>query len=48
MLGLTIFSATIAYTALNLYLLSKILPVPITLIPQTSGYRSETRQPVSA
>ena len=48
MLGLTLFSATIAYTALNLYLFSKILPVPITLIPQTSGHRFETRQPVSA
>ena len=48
MLGLTLFSATIAYTALNLYLFAKILPVPITLIPQTSGYLSETQQPVSA
>ena len=48
MLGLTIFSATIAYTALNLYLLSKILPVPIMLIPQPSGHHADTRQPVTA
>ena len=48
MLSLTIFGATLAYTALNLYLLAKIVPVPITLIPETTIYRSETRQPVTA
>ncbi len=48
MLGLTIFGATLAYTALNLYLLAKIIPVPITLMPQTANYRSQTRTRVTA
>ncbi len=48
MLGLTIFGATLAYTALSLYLLAKIQPIPISLIPETARYRSETRQPVTA
>ena len=40
MLGTTIIGATLAYTALNLYLLAKIMPVPITLMPQTFDNRS--------
>lgn len=44
MLGTTILGATLAYTALNLYLLAKIVPLPITLIPQTADLRAETRE----
>lgn len=48
MLGLTIFGAALAYTALNLYLFAKIMPVPITFMPQTANYRSKTRASVTA
>ncbi len=48
MLSLTIFGATIAYTALNLYLLAKIMPVPITLLPQTAEHGSTARARVTA
>ena len=48
MLFPTIFGATLAYAALNFYLLAKILPLPITFIPQTAGYRSKTRERVTA
>ncbi len=48
MLVLTIFGTTLAYAALNVYLLAKVQPLPITLIPQTAGYRSKTRERVTA
>ncbi len=48
MLSLTIFGATLAYTTLNLYLLAKIVPVPITLMPQTAERRSTARARASA
>lgn len=48
MLGLTIFGATLAYAALNFYLLAKIQPLPITFIPQTANDRSKTRERVTA
>lgn len=48
MLVLTIFGATLAYTALNLYLLSQILPVPITLIPETDADRAKARELIAA
>ena len=48
MLSLTIFGATLAYTTLNLYLLAKIMPVPITLLPQTAEPRSTARARATA
>ena len=48
MLTLTIFGAALAYTALNGYLLAKIMPVPITLMPRTANYRSTARARVTA
>ena len=48
MLSLTIFGATVAYTTLNLYLLAKIMPVPITLMPQTAAGRSTAPARASA
>lgn len=48
MLSLTIFGATLAYTALNIYLLAKIMPLPITLMPQTADFRATTRARAAA
>ncbi len=48
MLSLTIFGATLAYTTLNLYLLAKIVPVPITLMPQTAKPRPTARARTTA
>ena len=48
MLGLTIFGAALAYTALNLYLLAQIQPVPILFLGQTAGHRSPMRERVPA
>jgi hypothetical protein len=48
MLSLTIFGATVAYTTLNLYLLAKIMPVPITLLPQTAEHPPTARARASA
>ncbi len=48
MLSLTIFGATVAYTALNLYLLAKIMPVPIALLPQTAEHRPTARASATA
>ncbi len=48
MLVLTIFGAPLAFAALSVYLLVKIQPVPITLIPQTADNRSKTRERVTA
>jgi len=48
MLVLTIFGATLAYATLNLYLLSQILPVPITVIPQTVADRAKMRERITA
>ncbi len=48
MLSLTIFGATVAYTTLNLYLLAKIMPVPITLLPQTAEHRPAARASATA
>ncbi len=48
MLVMTIFGATLAYTALNIYLLAKIQPLPITFIPRTADSRSKTRERTAA
>ncbi len=48
MLGLVFFGAPLAYAALNIYLLAKIQPLPITFIPRTADDRSETRQRITA
>ena len=48
MLGTTIIGATLAYAALNLYLLAKIMPLPITFIPRTADSRSKTRERAAA
>ncbi|HEY5639063.1 MAG TPA: hypothetical protein VIW01_03350 [Dehalococcoidia bacterium] len=48
MLGLVFFGAPLAYTALNLYLLAKIQPFPITIIPQTLSERSGSPERVTA
>ncbi len=42
MLGLILVGAPLAYAALNVYLLAKIQPLPITFLPQSAGQRSET------
>ena len=48
MLFPTILGATLAYVALNFYLLAKIQPLPITFIPQTANYRSKTPERATA
>jgi len=48
MLGTTIIGAALAYTALNIYLLAKIMPLPITFMPQTADSRSKTRERTAA
>ena len=48
MLGTTIFGAMLAYAALNLYLLAKITPLPITFMPRTADSRSKTRERAAA
>ena len=48
MLGMTIVGATLAYAALNIYLFAKIMPLPITLIPQTANLRSKTPERIAA
>ncbi len=48
MLVLTVYGAALAYAALNIYLLSKILPVPITLIPQTDADRAKMQERITA
>ena len=48
MLGLIFFGAPLAYAALNLYLLAKIQPVPITFLPRTTSSRPETPERVTA
>ena len=48
MLGATIIGAVLAYAALNLYLFAKIIPLPITFIPQRANLRSKTRERIPA
>ncbi len=48
MLGLVVLGAPLAFVALNVYLLAKVQPLPITSMPQTAGYRAKTRQRVTA
>ena len=48
MLGLLIFGPPLAYTALNVYLLLKIQPVPITLMPLPHDARPVEPEPVAA
>ena len=48
MLGATIIGSVLAYAALNLYLFTKIMPLPITLIPQRADLRSKTRERIPA
>lgn len=48
MLALILLGAPVAYTALNLYLLARIQPIPITLLPAASIGGTRPRERVAA